>query len=45
MLENVAVVIIVIVLHGGSALQSNLPEWIPLKWITRLNGCRFSGPV
>jgi len=44
MLENVAVVIIVIVLHG-SALQSNLPEWIPLKWITRLNGCRFSGPV
>jgi len=23
-------------------IQSNLPKWIPLKWITRLKGCHLS---
>ena len=28
-----------------SYVQSKLPEWIPLKWITHLNGYHLSGPV
>ena len=26
-------------------LQSNLSKWIPLKWITHLNGYNLSGPI
>ena len=28
-----------------SPVQSNPSKWTPLKWITRLNGYHFSGPV
>jgi len=30
---------------NSNELQSNLPKWIPLKWITCLNGYHFSHPV
>ena len=29
----------------ANEVQSNFSKWIPLKWITRLNGYNLSGPV
>jgi len=26
-------------------VQSNLPKWIPLNWITHLNGYHLYGPI
>ena len=37
--------IAVCIIRCGLLLQSNLPKWVQLKWMTHLNGYNLSGPI
>jgi len=37
--------IAVCIIRCGLLLQSNLPKWLQLKWMTHLNGYHLSGPI